>query len=124
MSQTKKAKKSWATLPLTRVSTIMRSSPHVRDVSEDATVLAAKGAEMFLAFLASKAYEKSDDKTHLDYKHIADAVERDSQLAFLKDIIPQKITVRQYRQLLQETEHDKQTVLESNECEQNDSEEE
>ena len=49
MSQPKaKSKKNWATLPLSRVNTIMRSSPDVSSVSPDAIALTAKAAVIIL----------------------------------------------------------------------------
>ncbi len=53
MSQTNKtkSKKNWATIPLSRVNTIMRSSPEVSSISPDAIALTAHSAVFSLLLL-------------------------------------------------------------------------
>ncbi|CAG4977183.1 unnamed protein product [Parnassius apollo] len=73
-------------LPLSRVKTIMKSSPEV-------------DAELFVIDLAKRAY-KNTKGNMLEYKHIAEVVQEDDTLDFLREIMPRKITVRQYKELM------------------------
>jgi len=87
----------------------MRSSPDVPNVSSDTVLLTAKAAELFLALLASESINKSRNKT-LEYNHISHVVHTDPRFAFLKDIIPKKIVVREYRNILKEVETEEAKV--------------
>lgn len=108
MSQEKGGKRTKKTtsvsLPLARVSTIMKSSPDAANLSSDAVLLTAKAAELFLAVMANTAFEESSSSETLDYNDISKMVESDERFAFLKDIIPPKITVRTYQAILKEVE--------------------
>ena len=97
-------KKVAVSLPLARINTIMKSSPEVANVSSEAVLLTAKAAEMFLSLLASTSLDQAADEQTLDYNDIARIVHSDARFAFLKDIIPKKITVREYNAILKEVE--------------------
>ncbi|RWS30281.1 chromatin accessibility complex protein 1-like protein [Leptotrombidium deliense] len=86
----------------------MRSSPNVNNVSEDAVVITAKAAELFLAHLAVNAHDRKNDH-NLEYNDIAEIVEQNSEFSFLHDIIPKKITVREYRKMLAEFQNEDTT---------------
>lgn len=49
--------------------------------------------------LAKRAYKNSKNKT-LEYKNIAEVVQEDDTLDFLREIMPRKITVRQYKEMM------------------------
>lgn len=58
-----------------------------------------KFQELFVTDLAKRAYKNT--KGHmLEYKHIAEVVQEDDTLDFLREIMPRKITVRQYKELM------------------------
>ena len=82
----------------------MKSSPDAANLSSDAVLLTAKAAELFLAVMANTAFEESSSSETLDYNDISKMVESDERFAFLKDIIPPKITVRTYQAILKEVE--------------------
>jgi chromatin accessibility complex protein 1 len=106
----RKKKASSVSLPLARIQTIMKSSPDAANVSSDAVLLTAKAAELFMDVLAKKALENSDKDDTIEYNDIARVVHSDPRFAFLKDIIPQKITVRAYRTILKEVEEKESRV--------------
>lgn len=54
---------------------------------------------MFLVDLAKRAH-KNCQSNHLEYKHIAEVVQEDDTLDFLREIMPRKITVRQFKELM------------------------
>ncbi|CAG4977178.1 unnamed protein product [Parnassius apollo] len=86
-------------LPLSRVKTIMKSSPEVDAVGPEPLHLVTKVTELFVIDLAKRAY-KNTKGNMLEYKHIAEVVQEDDTLDFLREIMPRKITVRQYKELM------------------------
>ncbi|XP_043287829.1 chromatin accessibility complex 16kD protein-like [Venturia canescens] len=87
-------------LPMARVKTIMKSSPHVETVGLDGLFLVAKATEMFIQYLAEEAHTQSNKANQIDYKHLAEVVQTNETLEFLKEIMPRKITVRQFKELM------------------------
>ncbi|XP_013133111.1 PREDICTED: chromatin accessibility complex protein 1 [Papilio polytes] len=86
-------------LPLSRVKTIMKSSPDVDAVGPEPLYLVTKVTAMFVTDLAKRAY-KNTKGNMLEYKHIAEVVQEDDTLDFLREIVPRKITVREYKELM------------------------
>ncbi|XP_013183923.1 chromatin accessibility complex 16kD protein [Amyelois transitella] len=86
-------------LPLSRVKTIMKSSPDVEAVGPEPLYLVTKVTELFVTDLARRAHKNSNGNA-LEYKHIAEIVQQDDTLDFLREIMPKKITVRQYKELM------------------------
>ncbi|CAK1540306.1 unnamed protein product [Leptosia nina] len=86
-------------LPLSRVKTIMKSSPEVDAVGAESLYLVTKVTELFILDLAKRAFKNSKNNL-LEYKHIAEVVQEDDSLDFLREIIPRKITVKQFKELM------------------------
>ncbi|KAM3967728.1 chromatin accessibility complex protein 1 [Aphomia sociella] len=86
-------------LPLSRVKTIMKSSPDVEAVGPEPLYLVTKVTELFVTDLAKRAHQSSKGNL-LEYKHIAEVVQEDDTLDFLREIMPKKITVRQYKEIM------------------------
>ncbi|KAK9883263.1 hypothetical protein WA026_001448 [Henosepilachna vigintioctopunctata] len=91
-------------LPLNRVCTIMKSSSDVDNVGKDSTCLMAKATELFIKKLVVDGYkkmklEKSTSK-FLHYQSLADIVQMDEKYEFLRDMMPKKITVREYKKIM------------------------
>lgn len=55
--------------------------------------------ELFVTDLAKRAFKNSKNN-FLEYKHIAEVVQEDDTLDFLREIMPRKITVRQFKELM------------------------
>lgn len=55
---------------------------------------------MFVQYLSSEAHEKSNKASSLDYKHLAEVVQTYETLEFLREIMPRKITVRQFKEMM------------------------
>ncbi|XP_011308113.1 chromatin accessibility complex protein 1 [Fopius arisanus] len=91
-------------LPMSRVKTIMKSSPHVESIGQDGLFLVTKATEMFVHFMAEEAHKQSKKSSSLDYKHLAEVVQTNETLEFLKEIMPRKITVRQFKQMMADKE--------------------
>lgn len=93
-----------AILPLSRIKTIMKSSPEVGNISPDACFLITKATEGFVAFLVRQALKASDNKMLVDYSDLAKIVSNIDTLDFLRDIIPPKIKGYKYLEILKQIE--------------------
>ncbi|KAK7463283.1 hypothetical protein BaRGS_00023070 [Batillaria attramentaria] len=91
-------------LPLSRVKTIMKSSPDVSSISQEALFTTGKATELFIQALARFSLEQSSDPSSLDYRDLAEIVNTEVTLQFLQDIIPRKIKAREYFELLKNEE--------------------
>jgi len=103
-NDSKKKAKSLVSLPLSRVQSIMRSCPDITGVSSETVLLTAKAAELFIARLAEAALFESRTRHSIEYNDVARVIHEDSTFAFLKDVIPQKITVKKYKKILHDVE--------------------
>jgi len=99
-------KRKACALPLTRVKTIMRSSPDVSSISPEAIALMAHSAKLFISQLVGDSLDESHSRDQLEYKDLAHVVATHKRMAFLQDILPQKMTVRDFDRLV--TEYEKQ----------------
>ncbi|XP_055606536.1 chromatin accessibility complex protein 1 [Uranotaenia lowii] len=86
-------------LPLSRIRTVMKTSPNIGSISPDALHLVCRAAEMFIEHMSKNAYKKGNKS--LDYKHLANYVESLECMEFLGPILPKKITVREYKKVME-----------------------
>lgn len=86
--------------PISRVKTIMKSSPDLESVRQEPLVLVAHLVELFVADFAKRAHENSGQAPVLEYKHLAELVQQDDTLDFLREIMPPKITVKQFKEIM------------------------
>ncbi|CAK9807110.1 Chromatin accessibility complex 16kD protein [Anthophora plagiata] len=87
-------------LPMSRVKTIMKSSPYVDTIGQDGLYLVTKATELFIHYLTEEAHSQSNKGHSLDYKHLAEVVQTNDTLEFLREIMPRKITVRQFKEMM------------------------
>ncbi|KAF5274767.1 hypothetical protein FQR65_LT04320 [Abscondita terminalis] len=95
----------------------MKSSSEVENISKESTLLVTRAAEQFVKLLTKEAYKdvpKGGKK--LDYKNIANVVNGNDRYEFLREIIPHKITVEQYYQIMKEKCNDNTEVDFMSEC--------
>lgn len=79
----------------------MRCDPNItNNINIDANYLVCAATEMFIKYLTKEVYEM--DKTALTYKNLAKFVQDEEKLDFLHQIIPHKITVKEYKKKLAE----------------------
>ncbi|XP_044253196.1 chromatin accessibility complex protein 1 [Tribolium madens] len=90
--------KPWGALPIVRINTIMKSSSDAENISRESSLMMAKAAELFIKMLAQEGFKLSTGKK-LDYKHLAEVVNRDEKYEFLQDIMPKKITYAEYKKM-------------------------
>ncbi|XP_063239636.1 chromatin accessibility complex 16kD protein [Bacillus rossius redtenbacheri] len=86
-------------LPADRIKTVMRSSPDVEKLTTDSLYIMTKATEMFIRDLARRAHASSGKENTIDYKHIADVVQSESAFEFVREMVPHKITFRQYKEM-------------------------
>ncbi|XP_017887833.1 chromatin accessibility complex protein 1 [Ceratina calcarata] len=87
-------------LPMSRVKTIMKSSPYVDTIGQDGLYLVTKATELFIHYLTEEAHLQGNKGNSLDYKHLAEVVQNNDILEFLREIMPRKITVRQFKEMM------------------------
>uniref|UniRef100_A0A4W5KUN7 Chromatin accessibility complex protein 1 n=1 Tax=Hucho hucho TaxID=62062 RepID=A0A4W5KUN7_9TELE len=91
-------------LPMTRVKLIMKSSPDVSSINQEALLITTKATELFVQYLALSSFNNGsgkDNKTLL-YSDLANTVEGTETFQFLTDILPKKIFARDYLKLIEE----------------------
>ena len=83
------------TLPLTRVKTIMKSSPDVEKIGEDSLFLITKATELFIMYLTKLSQRHGNDQ-EVTYADLASIIQRKDSMEFLHDIVPKKIKYSKY----------------------------
>ncbi|XP_063812214.1 chromatin accessibility complex protein 1-like [Pseudophryne corroboree] len=93
-------------LPLSRIRVIMKSSPDVTNINQDALIITAKATELFVKYLASYSYKHGSGKetNTLTYDDLSNTVEESETFQFLSDILPKKILGSDYLKMLQKEE--------------------
>ncbi|KAJ1194437.1 hypothetical protein NDU88_003726 [Pleurodeles waltl] len=93
-------------LPMSRIRVIMKSSPDVSNINQDALLLTTKATELFVRYLASYSYKNGTgkQKKELTYDDLSNTAEESDVFQFLADILPKKISVAEYLQLLKKEE--------------------
>ncbi|KAM4824082.1 chromatin accessibility complex protein 1 isoform X3 [Urocitellus parryii] len=91
-------------LPLSRIRVIMKSSPEVSSINQEALVLTAKATELFVQYLATYSYRHGSgkEKKALTYNDLANTAEESDTFQFLADILPKKILASKYLKMLKE----------------------
>ncbi|XP_028819952.1 chromatin accessibility complex protein 1 [Denticeps clupeoides] len=91
-------------LPMSRVKLIMKSSPDVSNINQEALFLTTKATELFVQHLALSSYKSGSGKDHnaLSYSDLAGAAEESETFQFLTDILPKKILAKDYLKSLEE----------------------
>ncbi|XP_034124354.1 chromatin accessibility complex 16kD protein [Drosophila guanche] len=90
-------------LPLSRVRTIMKSSMDTGLITNEVLFLMTKCSELFVQHLAREAYAASCSKETSDtlkYEHLSHLVNKSSNLEFLLQIVPEKIRVHTFQEML------------------------
>jgi len=88
-------------LPVSRIRTIMKSSPDVPNIGQDAIAAMTKATELFIQMLAKNAHKSGKQKKNIDYADLANMIQNKTTLEFLHEIIPRKLTVRECYQLME-----------------------
>ncbi|KAM4027484.1 chromatin accessibility complex protein 1 [Anomaloglossus baeobatrachus] len=93
-------------LPLSRIRLIMKSSPDVSCINQDALIITAKATELFVNYLASYSYKHGSgkDTNTLTYDDLSSTAEDNDTFQFLSDILPKKILASDYLKMLEKEE--------------------
>lgn len=79
--------------------------------------------ELFIAFLTQQTYKKNGNKKDLNYNDLSNFVQKEEKLEFLHQIVPQKITVKEFREILERGSDSSDSDVDSSESESIDSDE-
>ncbi|XP_075776184.1 chromatin accessibility complex protein 1 [Pelodiscus sinensis] len=95
-------------LPLSRIRVIMKSSPEVSSINQDALFLTAKATELFVQYLATYSYKhgRGKEKRSLTYSDLSHTAEESETFQFLADILPKKILASKYLKMLEREKRD------------------
>ncbi|XP_060914928.1 chromatin accessibility complex protein 1 [Labrus mixtus] len=98
------ANKKTISLPISRVRLIMKSSPDVSSINQDALFLTTKATELFVQHLAVSSFNNGagKDSNSVSYSDLAQTAEDTETFHFLTDILPKKILARDYLKSLEE----------------------
>ncbi|XP_005797419.1 chromatin accessibility complex protein 1 [Xiphophorus maculatus] len=102
-SQASEAKKA-ISLPISRVRLIMKSSPDVSSINQDALFLTTKATELFVQHLALTSFNNRSqtEANTLNYSDLAKTAEESDTFHFLTDILPKKILAQDYLKTLEQ----------------------
>uniref|UniRef100_G3SN51 Chromatin accessibility complex protein 1 n=1 Tax=Loxodonta africana TaxID=9785 RepID=G3SN51_LOXAF len=108
-------------LPLSRIRVIMKSSPEVSSINQEALVLKTlRSNELFVQYLATYSYKHGSgrDKKALTYSDLSNTAEESETFQFLADILPKKILASKYLKMLKEEkrEEDEEENDNNDEC--------
>ncbi|KAM6171671.1 chromatin accessibility complex protein 1 [Erethizon dorsatum] len=108
VSKDKCGEQRLVSLPLSRIRVIMKSSPEVSSINQEALVLTAKATELFVQYLATYSYRHGSGKERkaLTYSDLANTAEESETFQFLADILPKKILASKYLKMLKEKRED------------------
>ncbi|KAK2181828.1 hypothetical protein NP493_380g02058 [Ridgeia piscesae] len=90
-------------LPISRIKTIMKSSPEVSNIGQESLFLITKSTELFVQELSRMMMTNAADGNNLSYNDLSQIVDEQETLQFLQDIIPKKVKVRDYYALVGKT---------------------
>ncbi|XP_069815909.1 chromatin accessibility complex protein 1 [Dendropsophus ebraccatus] len=112
-------------LPLSRIKLIMKSSPDVSSINQDALLITAKATELFVKYLAMYSYKHGTGKetNTLTYDDLSHTAEESETFQFLSDILPKKILASDYIKMLVKEEEGIHDDLEDEEEEEEGEEE-
>ncbi|KAF5287872.1 hypothetical protein FQA39_LY15648 [Lamprigera yunnana] len=113
-----------AHFPMKRVRKIMKSSAEVENISKESMVVVIGAAELFVKLLVKEAHMDAKKNKLLEYKNIANIVNDYDQYEFLREMIPHKITMEKYYQIINENPKQDSDVEEANETSENETEHE
>ncbi|XP_053675683.1 chromatin accessibility complex protein 1 [Anopheles nili] len=108
-------------LPMSRIRTVMKTSPDMGNINHEALFLMCRAAEMFIDHMAKGAHREG--RKTLEYRDLAQYVEDDDKLEFLLQILPKKVTVKEYKMMMSkkpESDEDSETDEEESEKEEQD----
>uniref|UniRef100_A0A674N017 Chromatin accessibility complex protein 1 n=1 Tax=Takifugu rubripes TaxID=31033 RepID=A0A674N017_TAKRU len=102
------ANKKTISLPISRVRLIMKSSPDVSSINQDALFLTTKATELFVQHLALASFNHGSGKesNSLSYSDLAHTAEKTETFHFLTDILPKKILARDYLKTLEQMQEE------------------
>ncbi|XP_031347943.1 nuclear transcription factor Y subunit C-3 [Photinus pyralis] len=85
---------------LQRVRKIMKSSAEVEHISKDSVTVVTRAAELFIMLLLKEAHTDPKKVKKLEYKNIANVVNDSERYEFAREMIPHKIKVHEYYEIM------------------------
>lgn len=77
--------------------------------------------ELFISYLTQQTHKKLGLKKDLNYNDLSDFVQAEERLEFLHQIVPKKITVKQFREILERGSSESESESDASSADDNDS---
>lgn len=100
----------------------MKMDPNIPDIiTIEANYLVCNATEIFLRNLVKEAFQSQQPgKETLSYKALSNFIQADEKFEFLHGIAPKKITVKEYKKILQEEKENEKDVESGSDYESSD----
>jgi len=72
----------------------MKSSPDIDQVGQDVLFAVSKATELFIDHLTNLTHSQAQKGRNVEYAHLSDMIRRQTNMEFLRDIIPTKMSGR------------------------------
>jgi len=72
----------------------MKSSPDIDQVGQDVLFAVSKATEMFIDHLTNLTHGQAGKSRAVEYSHLSDMIRKQTNMEFLRDIIPTKMLAR------------------------------
>ena len=88
-------------IPVSRIKNIMKHAEDTQNISQESVHMMAKVTELFLQQVVRGAYAAGGPSNkRLDYGDVADYVQTSGPLTFMREILPRKVTFREYKDII------------------------
>lgn len=96
-------------LPLHKVKKLIKSENSVKAVSGEASFAIARATELLVEQLVVKAYKKTETENRdlIEYEDIASAVSKWSATEFLRDVVPETMSLSDLIQMAKKEDESK-----------------
>ncbi|GJQ77407.1 hypothetical protein Trydic_g20806 [Trypoxylus dichotomus] len=100
----------------------MKTADGADNIGKEAVFLSTRATEMFIKLLVKEGYRNTNSAKKLNYNNLVNVIHNKSRYEFLEIVIPKKITVRQYKELMTKGENHQQDKESSDEHSNSDNE--
>ena len=98
-------------LPLSRIKTIMKLSPKIDVVTKESLFTMTMATEYFIWTITKLSWKNGEDKKKLTYADLAKVAKKVERLSFLQEILPKKVTFKEYLELTAQDDEDSDEIL-------------
>ena len=98
-------------LPLSRIKTIMKLSPKIEVVTKESLFTMTLATEYFIWTITKLSWKNGGNKKKLTYADLAKCAKGIERLSFLQEILPKKVTFKEYLELIGQDDEDSDEII-------------